>query len=186
MSPTRRSFLGAAAATAVAGCLGSSTPENGGENADPVLARYRRSPSATAPSGESYSDMDSRALFLASREAADGYFGDTDDDVVQSFVDETNFQAGERLLFVRVYASQTCYRLAIEEEPSVTDDGRPHVAVRTERTAPENEPCGDAMTPTRALLRLSFAADAPLPETAVVDVSGGYGEPETLVVEAEQ
>ena len=130
--------------------------------------------------------MDPRALFLASSEAADGYFGDTDDEVVQSFVEETNFQAGESLLFVRVYASQTCYRLAIEEEPTITEDGRPHVAVRTERTAPDEEPCGDAMTPTRALLRLSFADDAPRPEEAVVDVAGGYGEPETLTVEAEQ
>lgn len=206
MSPTRRTVLGIAATAigAGAGCLGQDDSTQGGndpgtdgdtddsgtdddgtddEDAVPVLTGHAVSEHAADPTTERESDLDPWALFLASREASDDHFGDVDE-AVQRFVDETDFEAGDRLLYVQAYGPQTCYALVLERDPHVADNGVPRVDTRVERTAPEDELCGDAITPVRSLVRLSFDPDAGSTDVVDVHVTDQQDETTELLVEA--
>lgn len=193
MKPTRRRFLsGTAVATVLAtGCVGRGGPGGGdgtvisadGEyDSVPALTGYEVSDAAVRPSVERPDDRDSWGLFVASREAADEYFGDSDEadesdaEAVRAFVDETDFDAGDRLLYVEAYAPQTCYELRLEGEPRIAENGLPLVAVRVDRTEPDDAPCGDAVTLVHLLVRLSFDLDAGPTDVVEVRVLTDDGE----------
>lgn len=195
----RRTFLAgtAVALSGLAGCLtsadepdtddGTGTPDD--TDSVPVLTGHTVSDHAVAPDAERTSEMDAWGLFLATSEAAAGYFGTADGtgaDAVRAFIEETAFDAGDRLLYVRAFARQTCYDLSLESEPFVAENGLPLVAVGLDRTAPENEPCGDAITPADVLLRLSFDPDAGSTDAVEVHVSGSVNDPDDLLIEAER
>lgn len=154
----------------------------------PVLTDYTVSDHAVTPDGERYSDMDTWGLYLASHEAAEEYFGDVEADgadAVRTFVDETMFQSGERLLYVHAYAPQTCYELVLDGEPHVAEDGDPVVRTELDRTAGEDEACGDAVTAVRVLLRLSFDPDGGTARRVDVHVAGTQDTTEVLTLEAQ-
>lgn len=193
MKPTRRRFLsGTAAATVLAtGCVGRGVPGGGDgtvtstddeNDSAPALTGYEVSDAAVRPSAERPDDQDSWGLFVAGREAADQYFSDPDEadesdaETVRAFVDETDFDAGDRLLYVEAYAPQTCYELALEREPRVAENGLPLVAVRVDRTEPDDAPCGDAVTLVHLLVRLSFDLDAGPADVVEVRVLDDDGE----------
>ncbi|MEF8800445.1 MAG: hypothetical protein V5A38_09370 [Halolamina sp.] len=155
----------------------------------PVLTDYTVSDQAVTPAGERYSDMDTWGLYLASHEAADEYFGEVEADgadAVRTFVDETAFESRERLVYVHAYAPQTCYELVLDGEPHIAEDGDPVVRTELDRTAGEDEACGDAVTPVRILLRLSFDTDGGAASRVDVHVAGTQDTTEVLTLEAQQ
>lgn len=203
----RRGFIagaGVAVPTLLAGCLNAASPgeDDGGEGGDstdgdgsdggddedtvPVLTGHQVSQGVATPDVERSSDMDAWGLFVASREAADTYYGDADDEQVTSFVEETAFDAGERLVFLQAHAPQTCYELVLDGDPYVASNGIPTVEGVTERTAPEDQACGDAMTPVEVLLRLSFDPDAGPTDVLEAKISGHRDRSEALTLEAER
>lgn len=200
MTISRRRFIhGAAAATVLtAGCLAEggdggsdgSGGSDGGSDRDsvPVLTGHEVSEDAVRPASEQYSDMDAWGLFIASSSAAEQHFGDAEGSgaaSVRAFVDATDFENGERLVYLQAYGRQTCYALEIEGEPSVADNGLPRVEAGVTRTAAPDEPCGDAITAVRALLRLSFDLDAGSPDVVEVEIAGHVGGTAELLLEAE-
>lgn len=157
----------------------------GGADADPILRGHAVSDRAVTPDVEHRSDLDAWGLLLATRESAWRYFGDVDatgDERVRAFVDATDFDAGDRLLYVHAYAPATCHELVLDGTPSVTDNGVPHVPTAIRRTAPPDAPCGDAVTAVRLLLRLSFHPSTGDPELVTVRVAGHRGEAESFTV----
>jgi len=163
--------------------------DGGDADSVPVLTGHAVSDHVVAPDAERNSDMDAWGLFLASSDAAEEHFGAVDGngaDAVRTFVDGTAFDSGDRLLYVRAFARQTCYQLVLEDEPAVAENGRPTVRVGVDRTAPEEQVCGDAITAVDILLRLSFDPDAGSPDAVAVDVSGSLNESEELLLEAER
>jgi hypothetical protein len=205
----RRTLLAGAsiALAGAAGCLSrADDPDSGDSGTDPsgdggmdgsgddgadsvpVLTGYAVADRAVTPDVERASDTDAWALLLASRDAAEAAFGAVEGDgadAVEEFVAGTAFDAGDRLLYVRAFGRQTCYDLGLEDEPAVAADGLPAVRVGVDRTAPEDQPCGDAITPVDLLLRLSFDPDAGSPDAVAVHVSGSVTGSEELLVEAE-
>lgn len=166
----------------------SSTDGNGDTDAVPVLTDYTVSEAVITPDKERTSEMEAWGAFVASESVADEYFEHSDApgaDKVRSFVDETAFDAGERLVYVQAYAPQTCYELALDGEPTISDDGLTTINTAVNRTAGENEACGDAVTPVELLVRLSFDLEASIPDVVVVEIDGGTGDPDALRLKAE-
>ncbi|AWB26853.1 hypothetical protein [Halococcoides cellulosivorans] len=166
----RRTLLatGVAGAIALAGCsTGSPDEPTDGRDSNPTLAEHVVSDAPPTPDVE-WSGLDTQGLYLASADAAARYFHVSNTPLVAA----TEFEAGERLCYVRVFASQTCYRLVLDGPPAIDDEGRAVVSVRTERTAPESQACGEAMTPVGMLVRLVFDPDGPAAERVEVVVDG--------------
>ena len=169
----------------------SVTPrdEAGDTDSPPKLTGHTVSEVAVTPDVERESDMDAWGLFLANRSVATEYFDTTDEaaDEVQTFVSETAFEDGERIVYVRAYAPQTCYALRLKEDPFIDTNGLPVIRTEITRTAPVDQACGDAITPVDLLLRLSFDPDGPHPSAVAVQVTGGDGnEQEGFQLEAER
>lgn len=157
----------------------SVTPRSESTNSDsvPNLTGYAVSDVAVTPDVERNSDMDSWGVFPATRGVAAEYF-DTDDDEfseVQTFISETAFEEGERLVYVQSYAPQTCYELVLRDEPFINTNGLPVVDVELKRTEPVGESCDDAITPVDLLVRLSFGSDSPPGDVVVVQVTNSAG-----------
>jgi hypothetical protein len=210
MAHTRRDvlYLGAAAALSLAGCTSNgpggddeTTSEpgagdgdgagngDGDEDSEPVLTGYELSDTVVTPGEEHFSDLDSWGLFLASREAAETAWEDETEagvEEVRAFIGATAFEAGERLVYVHSYGSQTCYEMTLDGEPRIADDGLPVVEATVDRTAPADQPCGDAVVSVHLLLRLSFDPSAPSPDTLEVHVAGNREEVEELRLEAKR
>lgn len=74
-----------------------------------------------------------------------------DDPEIEAIVDETEFSTAA-LVYVRTTAPQTCYRASVRSLYWSGDTLGGRVAV--ERTAPENQPCGDAITHPAVLVRV--------------------------------
>ena len=169
----------------------SVTPrdEAGDTDSAPKLTGHTVSEEAVTPDVERESDMDAWGVFLANRSVATEYFDSSDDaaDDVQTFVSETAFEDGERLVYVQAFAPQTCYELVLHEDPFVDANGLPMVDTRLTRTKPADEPCGDAITPVDLLVRLSFDPDSPPADVVGVQVTGASGnEQEGFELETEQ
>lgn len=217
MSIQRRRFMQAVSASSaivIAGCLSDTSPENtpgnsngndAGTNDDdsgnedsstddkdrvPELTGYTVSESAVTPAVEHFSDMDAWGVFVGSETVAEEYFGSVDEDgaeEVQQFVDETDFEAGDYLLYVEAYAPQTCYELILGDEPEIAEDGLPNVELAVNRTKPDDEPCGDAMTAVDLLVRLSFDLDEGGPADIIeVTVAEHRDDPEELAIETDR
>lgn len=155
------------------------TPRDESRDSDavPILTGHTVSDVAITPDVEQESDMDSWGVFLASQSVATDYFDTTDEDSdkVQTFVSETAFGDGERLVYVQAFAPQTCYELVLREDPSIGSNGLPVVDTALNRTAPADQPCGDAITPVELLVRLSFDSDGPPADVVTVQVTGSDG-----------
>lgn len=167
----------------------SPEPTDNDKDSVPVLAGYTVSESVVVPNVERTSDMDAWGLFLASESAADESFDDVDGegaDAVRTFIDETAFNAGDRLLFVQAYGQQTCYQLILDDEPTIKTNGVPLVRAAVDRTAQDDEACGDAITPVNLLVRLSFGVDGPSANIVEVQVAGPTDTTEVLELEAER
>lgn len=156
-------------------------------DAAPVLTDFAVSDEAVQPDVEHTSDMDAWGAFIASYDAAVAAFGHVDGDENETacgFLDETDFEAGDRLVYVEAYAPQLCYELRLATEPAVADDGIPQLDLEVNRTAPPEEACGDAITPVDLLLRLTFDPEAPDPDVVAVRVGGHRDRAEELELEA--
>jgi|GEM_PF-4440107 len=170
------------------GGSGGSGDGGGDRDSVPVLTGHEVSEHAVRPASEQYSNMEAWGLFLASNAAAEEHFGDVEGSgaaSVRAFVDATDFESGDRLLYLQAYGRQTCYALEIEGEPSVAENGLPRVEAGVARTAAPDEPCGDAITAVRALLRLSFDPEAGSPDAVEVEIAGHVGGTAELLLEAE-
>lgn len=156
----------------------------------PVLTEYSVSDEVVTPDVERDTERDTWGVFLASRSIATEYFGDVDDNgdnEVQSFIEETSFEEGDRLVYVQGYAPQTCYELTLREEPSIDTNGLPVVNTEVTRTVPADEPCGDAITPVDLLVRLSFDVDSPPADVVGIRVTGSAdNQREGFQLEAER
>lgn len=134
--------------------------------------------------------MDAWGVFVGSETVAEEYFGSVDEDgaeKVQQFVDETNFKAGDYLLYVEAYAPQTCYELILGDEPEIAENVLPNVELEVNRTKPDDEPCGDAMTAVDLLVRLSFDLDEGGPADIIeVTVAEHRDNPEELAIETDR
>jgi hypothetical protein len=206
MAQTRRDvlYLGAAAALSLAGCTsngsggdGETTSEpgdgdgNGNGDGDggphPVLTGWDLSDTVVTPDEEHVSDLDSWGLFLASREAAETTWEDVTEagvEEVRAVIGETAFESGQRLVYLHSYGPQTCYEMNLDGEPRVGDHGLPVVEATVDRTAPTDQPCGDAVVAVHLLLRLSFEPSAPAPDVVEALVAGTRDQPEELLLEA--
>jgi hypothetical protein len=192
----RRRFLAGASVVlpaAFAGCLDDGNDEtgtdgtgNGDQDSVPILTGHEVSDHVASPDAERTSDMDAWGLFVASRDAAETYYGHVDDEGVRAFVDETDFESGDRLVYLEAYAPQTCYEMSLAEDPYVAENGLPTVETTVERLADDDEPCGDAMTAVDVLLRLSFDLEGGSTDVVEAHVTGHRDEPEELLLEAER
>lgn len=211
MSIQRRRFMQAvsvSSVTVIAGCISdispeSSTGDDDGANDDdagnddgstdddkdrvPELTGYTVSESVVTPAVEHRSDMDAWGVFVGSETVAEEYFESVDEDdaeEVRQFVDETDFGAGDYLLYVEAYAPQTCYELILGDNPEVAENGLPNVALEVNRIQPDEQPCGDAMTAVDLLVRLSFDLGKGGPVDIIeVTVAEHRDEPEDLTIE---
>ncbi len=200
MDLSRRSTLASVAATvtAAAGCVGrasqgtdpedtttddsttgdTTTEDDGGP---PSLTGYAVSDAAVPPVTRPDAGTEPWGLFLASREAVEAQFGEITRDSVAAFLDATAFDAGDRLVYLQAYGSQTCYELALTGDPEVSA-GTPTLSTAVRRTAGENAVCGAAITPVTLLVRLSFDPDRRMPAVVTARVADG-GET-TLTLQA--
>lgn len=173
----RRTFCVAAVGGAVslAGC-GDSSPGARTTTADPdpTVIDHVVADQPIRPTTDQ-DGLDAWGRYVASADAAASVFG-----ADEQFVTATEFEAGERLVFVEAYAPQTCYRMVLDGA-RVDDQGRVALDVRTERTAPEDQACGEAMTPVAVLVRLRFDPDGPAAETVRAVVDDGE---ETITLDA--
>jgi hypothetical protein len=156
----------------------------------PVLTGHTVSDAVVTPDVDRESDTDAWGLFLASHGVAAEYFGDGDDDgaeEVRAFIEGTAFEDGDRLVYVRAYAPETCYELELGRAPFIAENGLPVVETEANRTASNEKPCGEAVTPVDLLVRLSFDADGPPADVVIVRVTGSAGNHrEGFQVEAER
>jgi hypothetical protein len=169
----------------------SVTPrdESGDSNSEPVLTGHTVIDVSVTPDVERESDMDSWGVFLATQSIAKEYFDSDDNDVdeVEAFISETAFEQGERLMYVQAFAPQTCYELRLRKNPSIDTNGLPVVDTELNRTASDDEPCGDAITPVDLLVRLSFDSDGPPADVVVVHITDSDGnQQEGFQLEAER
>ncbi|WP_247731097.1 hypothetical protein [Halovivax limisalsi] len=165
------------------------SPAGSEEDGVPVLESFAVCEEATVPDAERESDMDPWGVFVASRDVATSYFepdGEDTPDAVATFVEETAFDDGERLLFVQAWGPQTCYELQLGADPRVGGNGLTQVEFAVERTAPESRACGDAMTPVNLLLRLSYDPDGPDPDVVSASVGGDAASPAEFEIEADR
>lgn len=182
----------------LAGCTSTppSTDPNNATTTQPAttmssggaLAGYTVSESVETPNVEHVSDMDAWGVYIGSRAVADEYFHTSDENVAEShlaFIEETNFEHGETLIYVQAYGPQTCYALELEAPPTTTETNQPHIPLTIERTAGENESCGEAMTPVEILLRLAFNPDHGPSDHVAVTVNSDRKAPEELQLELE-
>ena len=183
----RRDFLGATALTLplLAGCVDAPTPD--GRDGTGQIG-YAVSETVVTPDVERFSDLDAWGLLLASETVAREYFGDVEGgEAVMPFVEATGFEGGDRLVYVQAYTPETCYELVLAKEPVFGKDGQPILEMEARRTAPAEDPCGEAITPVELLVRLSFAVEAPPVETVIVRVDGTVGtDQERLRIDAER
>lgn len=166
------------------------TDDNTGDaDSVPILTGYELSESVVTPTAERFSDLDSWGLFFATRETAlDTFSEDIDQEGIEDvreFIDVTDYDNGERILYVHAYAPETCYELVLDTDPYVASNGIPVVETLVDRTAPDTDPCGEAVTPVRILMRLSFDLEGGTPDVVEVHVTGHRDEPEEFLVEAE-
>ncbi|WEL22169.1 hypothetical protein [Halorhabdus sp. BNX81] len=191
----RRKFLagaGLSLSATVSGCIGPDGPPvrttkddseiSGGTESDdgpdtPVLTGFDVSEQSVTVDLNDWR-YEPGGVFLGSRDAALKYFGDT---TAKTYVEDTDFENGERLVYVRAVARQTCYELRLNNDPQMTD-GAVSFSVGINRTSPTDEPCGDAMTAIATLLRLSFDPGGPPADVVSVSVAG---ESEALRLEVE-
>jgi hypothetical protein len=141
------------------------------------------------PNGEQTSDMDHGGLLLASRSVADKYFGETDEsgaEDVRAFIADTEFGAGDRLLYLQSYAPQSCYALTIADDPTITEDGVPRVDASIDRTAPDDYACADVITTVRLLVRLSFASNTEPSDVVEIHIASSRGTSEPFRIRAER
>lgn len=169
----------------------SVTPrkESGESDSVPELTGYTVSDTVATPNVERESDMDSWGVFVASQSVATEYFdtGEDENNQLQTFISETSFEEGERLVYVQAFAPQTCYELVLSEEPSISTNGLPVVDTELNRTAPADQICGEAITPVEILVRLSFNLDGTPADVAVVRVTDSDGkQQEGFQIEAER
>lgn len=155
----------------------------------PVLEDVAISEETTVPNVEREDDMDPWGVFVASRDVATRYFEPANTETpsaVATFVEETAFDDGERLLFVEAWGSQTCYDLQLDSEPRIGENGLTQAEFDVTRTAPEDQACGDAMTAVHLLLRLSYDPDGPDPDVVSIRVGGEVASPREFEVEADR
>lgn len=168
----------------------SVTPrDESGDDSAPKLTDHTVSDVTATPNVERESDMDSWGVFIANRSIATEYFDPEDDAVeeIQAFVSETDFEDGQRLVYVETYAPQTCYELILGEDPFINSNGSPVIDTELNRTAAESEACGEAITPVDLLVRLSFDPDGPPTDVVVVQVTDAAGnQQEGFQLEAER
>lgn len=120
-------------------------------------------------------------LLLRTRDARDDALENLDHDRTREFVEGTAFEDGEFLVYLATTARQTCYSLEIDRVEVVGDE----VAIDTAaaRTAPPEDPCGDAITPLAAFVRLSFDPDGGMPAAVRVHFAGDTPTDGSLVLD---
>lgn len=195
----RRRFLAGASVVlpaAVAGCLndgndaddetGTGGAGDGDQDSVPILTGHDLSDHVATPDAERNSDTDAWGLFVASRDAAEEYYGEIDDEDVRAFVEETDFGSGDRLVYLEAYAPQTCYEMVLADDPHVAENGLPTVETAIDRLADDDVACGDAMTPVDLLLRLSFDPEGGSTDVVEARVASYRDDPEELTLEAER
>lgn len=126
---------------------------------------------------------------MASRDAAESAWEDVTEsgvEEVRAFVPETAFDSGERLVYVHSYGSQNCSAMTLDGAPRIADDGPPAVETSLTRTAPADQPCGDAIASVHILLRLSFDSTAAVPDVVEAHVAGARDGPDELRLEAKR
>lgn len=120
------------------------------ENPD---AEYAVADVAPTLSDDVLADLHPEETYVATlereRDAAETFA--LEDEAVATFVDETDF-ASQALLYVRAVAPQTCYRASLRSLSWYGDALVGEVAV--ERTADEDEACGEAITYPAVLARV--------------------------------
>lgn len=165
------------------------TPRAEATNPDsqPTLTGFAVSDSVNEPDVERESDMDSWGALIASRDVATEYFDpSTGDDAVQTFISETAFDAGDRLVYIQAFAPQTCYKLVLREDPYVDAEGVPVVDTVLRKIESTDVACGEALTPVDMLIRLSFDPESPPGDVVEVKVTDADGtQQEGFQLEAE-
>lgn len=162
----------------------SSGNTSGEKDSVPVITGYEVSESVAEPDAERTDGTDAWGLFVASEDAAERYYGDVEDDGVATFVEKADFEGGDRLVYLQAYGPQTCYAMALDGDPFVSSNGTPTVEAIVERTAGEDEFCGDAMTLVEVLLRITFDLDASTTDVLEAEIAGSQDQPEELTLEA--
>lgn len=174
------------------GSDGDDQSDGSGDDVDsvPELTGYTVSEIAPNPQDVGH-ELETSGRYITTEAAAEKYYGYLADEegdaaaTAHAFVEETDFDNGERLLYLLGFGSQTCYELVLADDPMVTDNGIPRVETAANRTAPAEQPCGDAITPIDLLVRLSFDPSAGSPDVVEATVPTMDGSPVEVTLDAD-
>lgn len=159
MQFTRRTVLATTLVATTAGCLARTSP---GESTEAEAIEDRtESPHAPVGIDEEHFFDEPQVVYIREQRDADGLVLPNDEDertAVVDFIDETDFDS-EALVYIQSIAPQLCYTLDVGE--FAVDDGTLTATATTPRTAPDDQPCGDAMISPSALVRLTFSSKPP-------------------------
>lgn len=172
MQPTRRTLLASTLAAATGGCLARGP--SGEPTASGGIEARTESPHAPVGIDEEHLFDEPQVVYVRERADADAFVLPEDGDereAVVEFVDATDFDA-EALVFVQSIAPQICYTLDVGE--FTVEEGTLTAHATTPRTAPDDQPCGDAVISPRALIRLAFPSEPPADYE--ITVESGTGE----------
>ncbi len=179
----RRQVLGVlttATGIGLGGCTMSDRPP---EVVDVTRSQQTKHP-ATAPDR----DQTPWGRYMASEESARTLFDvatDDSSDAVATFIENTSFDAGNRLVYVLAYGPQTCYELTIDATPTIGPQDTLRIDTQVHRTAPSTQPCGDAITLVDLLVRIRITPDTATVPTAQVTVARPNASPAVLELQAE-
>lgn len=172
MQLTRRSVLATTLVATTAGCLARPSPGESTETGG--IEDRTESPHTPVGIDEEHLFDEPQVVYISRQSDADGLVLPEDGEErasVVAFIDETDYDT-EALVYIQSIAPQICYTLDVGE--FAVDEGTLTAHATTPRTAPDDQPCGDAVTSPRALIRLGFTA-AP-PEDYEITVESGTGE----------
>ncbi len=127
------------------------------------------------------SHQDRGGLVIPTTDALTDVLADLDHDRTREFVEATAFGNGEVLIYLATTARQTCYSLEIDRIEVAGEDVAIDAAAA--RTAPREDPCGDAITPLAAFVRLSFEPDGGMPGAVRAHFAGDTPPDGSLVLD---
>lgn len=172
MHLTRRTVLASTLIATTGGCLARTSPGDSTETAG-IEARTESSHAPVGIDGEHFFD-EPQVVYIRERGDADGLVLPEDGEErasVVAFIDETDYDT-EALVYIQSIAPQICYTLDVGE--FAVEEGTLTAHATTPRTAPDDQPCGDAVISPRVLVRLTFSSEPP--EDYEITVESGTGE----------
>ena len=106
-----------------------------------------------------------------------GWLLDLEDPTVVAFLDETDLEA-DALLYVESVGPNTCFNALEITDLNIESDAIVGTVRVVDTSEPDHDVCGPSLTYPGALIRI---VTDPLPETARITITNGWGDRETVM-----